>query len=76
MVINLNWRFRLDIRQNFSPENTAAVQQTAQRNCAVPILRGFQNLTGQSPEQPGAADPVLGQEVQSLLTQTVIQSQG
>jgi len=59
-VINRNWRFRLVIRKNFSPEDTLAVQQVAQRNCAVSVLRGFQDLTGQSPEQPGAADPVLG----------------
>lgn len=59
VVINWIWRFRLGIRKNFSSEDTPAVQQAAQRNCAVSMLRCFQDLTGQSPEQPGAADPVV-----------------
>lgn len=29
------------------------MEQTAWRGCAIPIPAGFQNLTGQNPEQPG-----------------------
>jgi len=35
------------------PEDSQVVDQVTQRSCAVAMLGGFKDLTGQSPEQPG-----------------------
>lgn len=42
----------LEIRKAFFTTTTAK-QQCSQRGCALSIVREFQDLTGQSPEQPG-----------------------
>lgn len=77
MVINRHWRFRLDTRKNFSPEDTPAVQRAAQRNRTVSILRGFQDQTGQKSEQPGAAWPRAGRRCSPFPPKhSAIQSQG
>ncbi|KAK4829322.1 hypothetical protein QYF61_003198 [Mycteria americana] len=43
--------------QSWASHDSQAVEQAAQRGCAIPILGGFQDLTGQSPEQPCAPSP-------------------
>ncbi|KAK4827871.1 hypothetical protein QYF61_022265 [Mycteria americana] len=46
-------RFRLGIRKNFfTPRTSQAGAQVAQGSCAVSVFEGFQDSTGQSPEQP------------------------
>lgn len=39
--------------ETFLREDSQAVEQAARTGCAIPILGGFQDLTGQSREQPG-----------------------
>lgn len=42
-------RIQLDIRD----KNSQTLEQAPQRGCAGSILEGFQDLTGESPEEPG-----------------------
>ena len=37
----------------FPQEGSEAVEQVAQQGCAASVLEGFQDLAGQSHEQPG-----------------------
>lgn len=40
------------MEKHFNHEDSQAVDQVSQGDCAVPTFGGFQDLTIQSPEQP------------------------
>lgn len=58
-------------KEKFHLRTFLQYSRSVQRSCAVSILGNFQDLTGQSSEQPEDAGPVLRQEVQCLPTQTI-----
>ena len=43
----------MGFKEGFQPEDSQTGAQVAQGGCAVSVLGGFQDPTGQNPEQPG-----------------------